>query len=290
MAPNSEMPMTARTSNGAALGRQSRRIVRAVTGLSPGARALPTFLLIGAKRCGTTSLFANLVSHPGVFGPRLSKSTHYFDVNYDRGVTWYRSAFPTERQVDRKRMSPDVAIGEASPFYMFHPLAPERVHALLPEVRLVAVLREPVARAWSHYWYEMRRGHETLSFEEAVVSEPSRLEAASFDGFAYRHHSYLARGRYAEQLERYLELFPASRFLLLEAEAFYSDPGAVTRRVWSFLGVPQLECRTFPDPLEVGSPPSMPEGIRSQLEDYYRPYNLALANLADLDFSWLGRR
>ena len=281
--------MTARLSHDGRPGRLGHRTVRAAARLRPGTRVLPTFLLIGAKRCGTTSLFANLVSHPAVLGPRLSKSTHYFDVNYGRGVRWYESAFPTERQVDRcrQRTGHEVAIGEASPLYLFHPLAPERVGALLPEARLVAVLREPVARAWSHYCYEVRRGYETHSFEEALAAEGSRLEGAGYASLHYRHHSYLARGRYAEQLARYLAVFPASRLLLLEAEAFYSDPVAVTRRVWSFLGVPQVDSCAFPGPLEVGSTPDIPEGIREQLQEYYDPYNLALTHLADLDFSWL---
>jgi len=227
-----------------------------------------------------------------VLGPRLSKGTHYFDVNYRRGVRWYESAFPTEREVDRcrQRTGHEVVIGEASPFYMFHPLAPERVHALLPEARLVALVREPVARAWSHYCYEVRRGHEDLPFEEALAAERGRLEGSGFDGFHFRHHSYLARGRYAEQIERYLALFPASQLLVLESEAFYSDPVAVTRRVWSFLGVHPADGCAHPEPLEVGNTPDIPEETGKQLHKYYRSYNSALAGMMNPGFSWLSEK
>src|SRR6266508_83824 len=106
-----------------------------------GARMLPGFLVIGTKRGGSTSLYEYLIRHPDVAGCLLTKGSHYFDVNFGRGWSWFRAAFPLAG--GRRTIA-----GEASPYYMFHQLAPQRIAAALPEVRLIAVLRDPVERAW----------------------------------------------------------------------------------------------------------------------------------------------
>src|SRR6266540_2331415 len=135
-----------------------------------GARMLPGFLVIGTKRGGSTSLYEYLIRHPDVAGCLLTKGSHYFDVNFGRGWSWFRAAFPLAG--GRRTIA-----GEASPYYMFHPLAPQRIAAALPEVRLIAVLRDPVERAWSHYRYERHRGYEDLPFE-LLGAPASRLSGA----------------------------------------------------------------------------------------------------------------
>ena len=123
-------------------------------------RPLPDFLIIGTKRGGTTSLWRYLIQHPLV--PRLfpawnTKTSHYFEENFHRGEAWYRSHFPTARQraaLERRHGAPPKA-GEAAPLYMFHPLGSSRVATVMPGVRLVVLLRDPVERAYSH-WKERR--------------------------------------------------------------------------------------------------------------------------------------
>src|SRR6266508_3758960 len=184
---------------------------RLLAGATSGARMLPGFLVIGTKRGGSTSLYEYLIRHPDVAGCLLTKGSNYFDVNFGRGWSWFRAAFPLAG--GRRTIA-----GEASPYYMFHPLAPQRIAAALPEVRLIAVLRDPVERAWSHYRYERHRGYEDLPFEEALRREPERLAGEAermvaepgYSSFAHRHLAYLARGRYAEQLERIHALIPPS--------------------------------------------------------------------------------
>src|SRR5439155_7010676 len=141
-----------------------------------------------------------------------------FDLNYHRGIDWYRSRFPTEgyRRRVRRRRGVGQVVGEASPDYLFHPHVPARVASALPAVKLIVLLRNPVDRAFSHYWHQAKRGFEDLSFQEAVAQEPSRLNGElervisdeRYVSFERHHHSYLARGRYAEQLEVWFDLFP----------------------------------------------------------------------------------
>src|SRR4051794_20653441 len=165
----SELTATARS-----VLRRAHDVQRYVT--SP-ARVMPTFLIIGGQRCGSTSLFSYLARHPAV-GRSRGKEVHFFTLEYERGLAWYRSHFPTRLTVasTRRRLGVDMIAGEATPYYLFHPLAPYRVQAVLPEARLIAVLRDPVDRAYSHYQHEVALGVETLGFAEAVEAESDRLD------------------------------------------------------------------------------------------------------------------
>src|SRR5438093_4320202 len=128
-------------------------------------RVLPDFLIIGAQRAGTTSLYRYLSRHPAVAPAVLAKGAHYFDTAFDRGLPWYRGHFPTRMTAERIRAREGTfATGEGSPYYLFHPLAAERIAAALPGVKLVALLRDPVERASSHWVHEAERGFEQLSF------------------------------------------------------------------------------------------------------------------------------
>ncbi len=140
----------------------SVRLRRRARLATAGARRLPDFLVIGAQRAGSTSLFAQLCAHPGVAAPS-HKEIHYFDLQSFRGPRWYRSHFPPVAS-SRGRIT-----GEASPYYLFHPAVPARVAEALPEVRLIALLRDPVARAYSHYQLSVRDGHEHARFRGGVA-------------------------------------------------------------------------------------------------------------------------
>src|SRR5437773_8026085 len=180
------------------------------------ARPLPDFLIIGAQKAGTTALYSYLRRHPHVTGPSW-KEVSFFDRHYTRGEAWYRGNFPN---VIRAR---GALVGEASPSYLFHPLAPERVAALVPDARLITLVRNPVDRALSHYHHEVALGREPLAFEEAIDAEPERTRGEEerlvgepgYFSHAWWNYTYLARGRYAEQLERWLALFPPDQVLVL---------------------------------------------------------------------------
>jgi hypothetical protein len=211
-------------------------------------RALPDFLIIGTQRGGTTSLYRYLQQHPAVLPAVLNKGIHYFDTNFDRGPTWYRSHFPTSTaKAFRRRVhgGERVITGEGSPYYSFHPLAAGRIADLMPAGRFILLLRDPISRAHSHYQHEVARGFETLSFEEALEREEDRLageeermvEDPSYYSFEHQHHSYVARGLYLLQIQRWRERFDEDQLLILDSTALFTDPEGTYRQVLRFLGL-----------------------------------------------------
>jgi len=253
------------------------------------ARLLPSFLVIGTKRGGSTSLYDYITRHPAVLPATVDKGSHYFDVNYNRGWNWFRSTFPLATPMATRR---GVITGEASPYYMFHPLAAERIAAALPDARLIALLRDPVTRAWSQHQYETKRGFEDLPFEQALDREAERLAGgaeqvmAGGSSFAHRHHTYLARGRYAEQLERLYQLFPPQQVLVLQSEALFADPAATLLRIWRFLGLADHRLEDVPVLKANRYEQAMPAAARAYLESYYQPHNERLYRLPGIDFRW----
>lgn len=261
-------------------------------------RVSPDFVIVGAKRAGTTSLFRYLEQHPGIAGtfPRRSriKGARFFDTNFHRGIAWYRSHFPTRLQMRRLERSNGfrAVTGEASPYYLFHPWAAARAGRVVPEARLVILLRNPVDRAYSHYRERVRHGDEDLSFEEAIEREPERLRGEMdrllgdkrYYSRHHEHHSYVSQGRYLESLKRWLALFPRERVLLLKSEDFFRDPQGVYSKVLLFLGLPQLELTSFEaHNFHLGQP--MQPRTRERLLVAYRDDNRRLAESLDMDLS-----
>ena len=255
-----------------------------------GARRLPDFLVIGAQRAGSTSLFAQLCAHPGV-APPSHKEIHYFDLQSFRSLRWYRSHFPPAAAA-RGRIT-----GEASPYYLFHPAAPARVAKALPDVRLVAIVRDPVARAYSHHQLSVRDGREQLGFEEALRAEPARLageEARLLTDRAYRshphrHQSYAARGLYAEQLRRWHEHVAPERLLVVSSEELFADPFATGATVLEFLGLDAAEVPPLPVRNQRPYPP-MSDAARTLLEARFEAPNRELQELLGRDLGWAAPR
>jgi hypothetical protein len=264
------------------------------------ARVLPSFLIIGAQRGGTTSLFDALRRHPDVTGPtagedfvRLRKEVHFFDKRFEYGIDWYRSFFPLEarRRLARRRGA-DLVAGESTPYYLFHPEVPARVAASLPDVKLVALLRNPVERAYSHYQHRKRAGREKLSFEEALAAEERRLAGGDdliLVNQRYRRHhfhrAYFRRGLYAEQLERWLAYFPSDRLLVLRSEDFFERPAETYTEVLEFLGVRHWQGAQFRHRNKASYAP-IDRALRVELEECYAEPNARLAKLLGRDFGW----
>jgi hypothetical protein len=251
-----------------------------------GARPLPDFLIIGAQKAGTTALYAYLRRHPAITGPSW-KEVSYFDRHYERGEAWYRGNFPNVVRARGK------LVGEASPSYIFHPLGPERVKALVPEARLVALVRNPVDRALSHYHHEVALGREPLRFEEALDAEEERLRGeeerlAAEPGYfssAWWSHAYKARGRYAEQLERWLELFPRKQLLILPSEELGTDPEPTHAQVLEFLGAAPHRLDSYPRVYE-RQYEAMDAETRERLAAEFEAPNRRLYELLGRDLGW----
>jgi hypothetical protein len=264
------------------------------------ARLVPSFLIIGAQRAGTTSLFGDLRRHPDVRGPtageefvRLRKEVHFFDHRFENGLDWYRSFFPlsVERRVARFR-GRDLIVGESTPYYLFHPEVPSRVAASLPDVRLIALLRNPVDRAYSHYQHRHRAGYEKLTFEEALAAEDKRLaggdELLLTDERYRKHHynhAYFRRGLYAEQLERWLALFPREQLLVLRSEDFFAQPLETYAEALDFIGVRPWQPKRFRH-RNKASYARIDPALRAELEERYAEPNARLAELLGRDFGW----
>ena len=271
-------------------------------------RILPSFLIIGAQRAGTTSLFRYLLAHPDVAGPSggdpavwWAKELHFFDEKFAKGVDWYRSFFPLSatRKRYRKR-GHDLQTGEATPYYLFHPAVPARVAATIPDVRLIVLLRDPVERAYSHYQMMSRTGREELGFEEALAAEPERLagledalmsETEQFlpSGHRahrhHRHHAYFTRGLYAEQLERWLEHFDREQLLALGTEELLARPQETYAEVLGFLGLRGWYLDGFPEHNKKPYAAMNPE-IHARLRERYVEPNARLVEVLGRDFEW----
>lgn len=210
-------------------------------------RVLSDFLIVGAQRSGTTTLYRVLADHPAVAFPRLTKGVHWFDVEHHRSPTWYRSNFPTRRQkaAQEAEAGERVVVGEAAPYYGFHPFVPGRIAEHLPEARLVMILRDPVTRAWSQFHHERARGWEPLAdFEAALEAEPARLAGAETvlaqrpgRHLAHQHQSYVGRGQYAEQIQRLWAAVGPERVLVLYTDDLEQRPQPTLDRLHDFLGI-----------------------------------------------------
>jgi hypothetical protein len=250
-------------------------------------RRRPAFLILGAQKAGTSTLYDLLGRHPQVI-PATVKEVHFFDLHFGRGVGWYRSHFPL-----LWRGGPAAITGEASPYYLFHPHCARRIAALLPEVKLIVLLRDPVARAYSHFQHKRRDGGETLSFEEAIAREPERLHGEherlladeTYHSHAHQHFSYLARGQYLEQLQAYHQFFRREQMLVLSSEEFFARPCEVYARVLRFLGLGAWQPSQIPV-LNRGDYDRDAIPGAERLRDYFAPHNRRLYEYLGVDFGW----
>ncbi len=245
----------------------------------------PDFVVIGAQRSGSTSLYRYLTSHPNIASARF-KEIKYFSAFAERPWGWYRRQFPDA-------LPPGTITGEATPYYLFHPHAPRRIAERLPRARLLAVLRNPVDRAYSHWAHETARGAEWLPFADALAAEPDRLAGERermladerYASAAYQNHSYAARGRYAEQLDHWLGHIDRERLLVLRAEDLYADPAAAVRIATDFLGVPPAPLLDARQHNERAYPPLDP-ALRRRLAAEFAPANRDLEDLLGRRFGW----
>jgi hypothetical protein len=254
--------------------------------------ALPQFIILGAQRSGTTTLYKWIAQHPQVV-PGTEKELRFFDRNFQKGVSWYRLHFPTRRKLGSDRIT-----GEATPYYLFHPRAPERIHRVLPDVKMIALLRNPVERAVSHYFREVHLGHEDRPIEEALLIEESRLqpelERMQKDEFYFSeiHHqkSYKTRGVYADQLKRYFDLFERRQLLVLSSEEYFADPEKALRVIFSFLEINAgfLPRKVVPQDTP-GRVLGVSDSVYEALQKYFEPHNETLFQLLGRNLGWNAR-
>jgi hypothetical protein len=263
--------------------------------ISAAFKLRPQFIIIGAQKAGTTSLYEYLVRHPGVASAK-TKEVHFFDQHFFRGLGWYWNQFPGvwSRLTSPYRIKHGVITGEASPYYMPHPNAPRRIKQFVPHAKLIVLLRNPIDRAYSHYKLRARRGREHIgTFEEAIDAEAERLNGEwekmiadeKYYSINHQRFSYLERGHYAEQLERWFALFSREQFLILKSEELFEDPPAVYGQVTEFLGLPLHQLQDF-QKFNSATYTEMNPATRERLQKYFAPHNARLQELLGRDFGW----
>lgn len=275
-------PMRPRTHD-RRLVRNRRFVLRRMTA---SWRAMPHFLVAGAMKAGTSSLFHYLSHHPRIVPP-VRKEAHYFTVGHRSGKneSWYRAHFPLQPQLAGGRRT-----GEATPDYMFDPGVPERIARALPDIRIILVLRDPVARAVSHYRHEVAMGREYLPFEEAIRIEEERRMRAAAAGPAgqetWLHATYKARGVYVDQIRRIEAVIPRERILILGSGALLRRPAETVATAVDFLGLPMEGSYDFPRKNRSKVRDPVPDETLAELSGYFAPHNARLFDHLGFEPEW----
>ena len=237
---------------------------------------LPKFIIIGAARCGTSSLFLNLLQHPRVRGPNIGgnhKEVHFFDSHYGRGLEWYKNRFPAAE---------DTIYIEATPNYLYHSKVPARAKECLPDTRFIILLRNPVDRAWSHYWH----WKDKLKWDLSVLKNPK--------------HVILKKGIYLDQIKRWYETFEMpmgkpwirkEKFVTFRSEDYFDEEKVYIKHLFNRMGLEPIEIKPkYWDPkrkITIKKPyPDMPKDLRAYLENFYRPHNRRLSEYLYFDMMY----
>ena len=260
----------------------------------PTEAKLPSFLCVGTQKAGTTTLHALLGLHPMIFLPPR-KEVHYFSLHYGEGLEWYRNFFDS---AGNKQIT-----GEITPYYLFHPYVAERIANDLGKVRIIILLRDPVARALSHYSHAVRLGFEDLELKQALKLEKRRLTDSDIIlkriSGKHRHHqecSYASRSLYREQVERFWHYFGSENVLILPSELFFSSPWECLEQMHKFLDLPALsrpadnkklhtrknKGNSFSSQLD----PSIVKNLRERLDDSYQFVRNDLGWSRSLPWAW----
>ncbi|WP_293150911.1 MULTISPECIES: sulfotransferase [unclassified Microcoleus] len=242
----------------------------------------PDFIIIGSPRCGTTSLYKYITSHPQIL-PAANKEICFFSEHFNKGLAWYQAHFPPP--IDAHHF----LTGEATPTYLTHPLAASRLHGCLPKVKLIVILRNPVDRALSHYQMLVRRGTECRTFEKAIDSELQLLAGASETSLADKSYwkdcHYIYKSLYACSLKQWMNLFPKEQFLILQSEEFYANPAATLSQVFNFLDLPDYQLRDYKQ-YNGGNYQPANDVVCQRLREYFQQHNQELAEYVQRDFEW----
>ena len=261
----------------------------------------PDFLIIGAMRSGTTSLYNYLVQHPNVL-PALNVNpknneiknekglSHFFVTDFDRGIDFYRNQFPSK--------SADKITGEKAPMYLFFPGVAERVRQSYPNIKLLVILRNPIDRMFSNY-----RRYGTKTFEKFLRQKNTeglgsklrrddikwvkkKISNLRISSKGRMQNIFLEFGKYAEQLERWLKVFDRSQFLILIFEEFVADPEYHMNKVFEFLELPKYKLRRYTKSNASSVRVEMKEETRRYLGKYFKPQNKRLERLFNRKLPW----
>ena len=265
---------------------------RNINYLTSSSRVFPNFIIIGAVRCGTTSLYQNICEHPNVISAKQDE-IGFFDSNFHLGLDWYKSFFPKNDELQKVKEKEGFGItGEDTPFYLWNELACDRILKTIPDCKLIVILRNPVNRAYSNYQLSVRNGKENLSFAEVINIEKNQLVR---DGIyldnkinleKFKHpRSNLVKGWYYEQLKIWIEKFPQDQILIISTEELENKPQETMNIVFNFLKLPEYKMKQF-QKLKFVKYENMNQETKQNLLKYFKPKNEKLFTLINKKFEW----
>ncbi|ELS05437.1 tetratricopeptide repeat protein,sulfotransferase family protein [Xenococcus sp. PCC 7305] len=237
----------------------------------------PDFLIIGAGKCGTTSLYSYLDNHPQILLPN-NKEINFFSKNFTNGWDWYLSQFPTITD------DPEFITGEASPSYFFRRHVPERIYQTAPNTKLIVLLRNPADRSISDYYQNKKTGKVTKTLEEVIIRGIKHSQQMTIDELSHSGGT-LFQSLYFLKLQRWLQIFPREQFLILKSEDFFDCPGKIMELVFQFLELPKVINNQY-HKLNIGSYPPLEEDIRQKLTEFFHIHNQKLEEYLQIKFNW----
>jgi len=264
---------------------------RNIFGITGPLRVLPDFIIIGSMKCGTTSLYYDICEHPCV-SPAAYDEIGFFDSNFHLGLNWYRSMFPTKRRIEDIRRKEGVAItGEDTPFYFWNPVAAKRIQKLLPNIKLITILRNPIDRAYSEYQDLVSSESNSPSFETFIENEintrrkdSSLITEENFEIFNQKN-SYLLKGIYVDQLKIWAGLFPKEQIFTLSTENLNSEPITALESVFQYLNLPDYKIKNIQRQKQKKYVP-MNSQTRKILIEFFKPHNERLFKFIGKKFDW----
>tara|TARA_Y100001936_G_C16009194_1_gene632531 strand:- start:314 stop:1144 length:831 start_codon:yes stop_codon:yes gene_type:complete len=259
---------------------------RKFKGINAKNHALPNFIIIGAMKSGTTSLYNYICDHPSVIAAEYDE-IGFFDSNYHLGLNWYRSLFPTKKQLKSLEQKEDQGItGEDTPFYFWNEESANRIKEILPNVKLIIILRNPINRAYSEYHDKVQSGRTKKSFEQYIQSELENLKKNSPPPSKFNDDdSILLRGIYSKQFENWSSIFSKKQIIVLQSEQLLEKPQKVLNDIYNFLGLTEFNLKNkFSKKKKKYQ--DMNSETREILRDFYYPYNEKLFQMIEKRFDW----
>jgi len=253
---------------------------------------MPNFIIIGAGRAGTTALYSYLIQHPSIVAALTDSDKswadiHFFEYITSNDVQWYKSHFPILFSKPNKHKN-SLITGEYTSTYMYHPDVPKRIFNLLPKIKLIAILRNPVDKAYSTYYQQFRYGECITSFEETIDAEFRRIKLNS-DNPNFKNYvaqNIIRHGIYADYLETWLEIFNKEQILILNSDDLKKSTKETLRHVFNFLNVSNYDIANTSQQVSARKYPPINESTRKKLIEFYKPHNQRLNKLLGTNFDW----
>ncbi len=264
-------------------------------------RTYPDFIIIGSGRAGTTSLYSYLIQHPNImtsFSHREQKvaDLHFFEYMISSSTNWYRSHFPTNisKKLLQLRTKDSVISGEFTSTYMYHPSVPKRIFDLIPNIKLIVILRNPVDKVYSAFSQQFQFKEFTTSFEEYIESELKRIKIIEnkpdlktfnedFESIAVPN--ILRHGIYHTYLKNWLDIFPKKQIYVLDSKDLHDNTQETLDNIFKFLEIQPVNISDT-SKINVGNYSKMDKLTRRKLLDFFTPFNDKLNDLLGTKFHW----